>query len=599
MKKKFKFKTLQNKLMVIFLLLGITITLSTATFVTLTSLNVTDTITTTLINGTLHNNNNMLSVYLEEDFGVLSSKDGQLVDHLGAPIHNRNDYIDKFAAEMGCLVTVYEKSGSDFNRVLTTIKNENGERSIGTSLDVNSPAYKTVITGDTYAGKADIMGHPYMANYRPISDENNQIIGMYCIGIPVETVNAIRSDGVARNNISVLILIVVTIIILILVTKKIVKKISTPIKDASNAAQKIATGSFDVNLEVNSQDEIGLLSESMNNMANNISTIIGEVKLLLGEMASGNFKISSKHKDIYIGEYSEILHAINGIIDNLSTTLQSIDAGAAQVNIGAEQVSSSAQSLAQGSTEQAASAQELSSSLAETSIQILQNSEDSQKAFCLATSSHEVSQLVLSDMQKMLLSMGEISETSDKIGKIIKVIDDITFQTNILALNAAVEAARAGAAGKGFAVVADEVRNLAQKSSDAAKEISTLIEDSSLAVSNGSDMANQTSTAITELVSKIDEVVTIVDNISVASQAQSDGVSLITSGLEQISSVIQTNSATSEESAAASEELCGQAQMLHSLVNQFKLPSSNRIETQAILQTNNSHDNSNIHNEKY
>ena len=174
-------------------------------------------------------------------------------------------------------------------------------------------------------------------------------------------------------------------------------------------------------------------------------------------------------------------------------------------------------------------------------------------------------------MHDMLGAMSEINASSGEIGKIIKTIEDIAFQTNILALNAAVEAARAGAAGKGFAVVADEVRNLASKSADASKNTAVLIENSLHAVENGKKIADETAKSLESVMAGVQEAAGMMDSIARASKEQADAITQITVGIDQISSVVQTNSATAQESAAASEELSSQAQILKDLVRRFKL----------------------------
>ena len=174
-------------------------------------------------------------------------------------------------------------------------------------------------------------------------------------------------------------------------------------------------------------------------------------------------------------------------------------------------------------------------------------------------------------MHDMMSAMQEINRTSNEIGKIIKTIEDIAFQTNILALNAAVEASRAGAAGKGFAVVAEEVRNLAGKSTAASKDTAELIESSIRAVSRGTKIADSTAQALMKVVEEVRTVASAVENIADAAEEQSGAVEQVTVGVDQISSVVQTNSATAQQSAAASQELSSQAEVLKDLVAQFQL----------------------------
>ena len=233
--------------------------------------------------------------------------------------------------------------------------------------------------------------------------------------------------------------------------------------------------------------------------------------------------------------------------------------------------------MAQGSTEQASSVEELSSSINSISQQVNTNAEVARTASLKANEVGEGMQVSNKKMEEMMEAMTDISGSSREIGKIIKTIEDIAFQTNILALNAAVEAARAGAAGKGFAVVANEVRNLASKSAEASQNTSALIERSIKAVENGTRIADETAKSLLQAVEGAKEATRIINQISEASEHQAKAINQVTIGIEQISSVVQSNSATSEQSAAASEELSSQAQVLKRLVSTVRLRSSQNM----------------------
>lgn len=363
-------------------------------------------------------------------------------------------------------------------------------------------------------------------------------------------------------------ILLATILIAVLAVRYIKKKLS-PIQQINSHILRLADGYIDFDVVQTQENELGEIEGALKRCTENIATYIKEIDNVMLDLSEGNF--TSEISCEFHGDFQSIQDSINKFKALFSQTISEVVAAANQISAGANQVSDGAQSLAQGASEQASSIEELSAAITEVSNNVNENANNSRKANDLATESGEVAAGTLKDMNDMLSSMKQISMSAENIGKVIKVMDDITFQTNILSLNAAVEAARAGVSGKGFAVIADEVRNLAQKSSDSAKEITALIEGTITSVKQGEKIAEKTSEAFNGLTGKIQDVVATVENIAKASSGQATSIEQITEGVNQISSVVQTNSATSEESAAASEELSGQAEVLTSLVSQFKL----------------------------
>ncbi len=351
----------------------------------------------------------------------------------------------------------------------------------------------------------------------------------YLLNLSTNEGNNMKNDLLKLKNMSSIIvisIIIISFIFSIIITVFISRNISIPVIEVCKAAQDLSIGNLDINHKINakSKDEIGLLAKSFSDT-----------------------------------------------VFNLNNTLSQINKFSEQVAFGSEQISSISQTLSQGANEQSMAIEAVSKSISEVSDRININANNAKKANKISDEVCEEVKQGNNQMKDMIKAMNDITNATNEISKITKTVETISAQTNLLALNASIEAARAGDAGNGFVVVANEVRNLANKSSEAAKNTSILVETVISAILNGKNIAQETAESLNEIVTKVNTTSSLIDEITNASVDQASVVLHIKDRIIQISEVVQLNSSTSQQSAASSEELNVQVQALKGLINKFKL----------------------------
>jgi len=369
-------------------------------------------------------------------------------------------------------------------------------------------------------------------------------------------------------------LIMISIIFIILIALLLFtlnQTVAKPLHGAINTIVEITkTGNLSHSMEVKSNDEIGVLGETINKMIDDLNA---KAELAL-DIARGDLS-----KDVTLSSPDDTLgNALHEMTRNLNDVISGINSAAQMVSSQTHQVADSSNALSDGASKSAASIEEITSSMTEIGSQTKINADNASQANKLSTTARSAAEMGNAEMSNMIEAINDISQSSTQIAKIIKVIDDIAFQTNLLALNAAVEAARAGRHGKGFAVVAEEVRSLAGRSAKAANETEELIQSSTDKVKNGTAIASKTGKSLEEIVDKVIKVTDLVGEIAHASNEQAQGISQVSLGLQEIDGVTQQNTASSEEIASSAREMSSQAIKLQDAIAKFRLNSNPTIQ---------------------
>ena len=436
---------------------------------------------------------------------------------------------------------------------------ENEVIALGNTTDAEQSTEAQTMMGDTLAPMYDEIYSQMVSLMNTNVDEGNSLDNMLNI-----------------LGYVLLVVIIAVIVVSVIISTKLGVSIAKGISEPLVALQKrlVAFEQGDLSSDfpvVDSQDEIKDMAETAAEMAASLKEIIYDCNYVLGEMSKGNYGITSKAKEKYVGDYTGLIDAMRNLRDLMIETLQKISDASDQVNAGSDNLAQAAQALAEGSTDQSAAVEELQATIANITSGVEKCSAKTEDSYQEANKYATEADQSRVEMEAMMEAMARINETSQKIGNIISDIEDIASQTNLLSLNASIEAARAGDAGKGFSVVADQIRKLAEQSTQSAVDTRQLIESSLAEVEEGNKAAQRASDSIESVVDGIKSIAETSQELSQIAQEQATAMEQAEQGINQISEVVQSNSATAEETSATSQELSAQATSLNDLISRFVL----------------------------
>ena len=510
----------------------------------------------------------------------------------------KSPLVDEAAEITHGIVTIFQRMNEqgDMLRVATNVKLKDGSRAIGTYVPRTNPDGKenpvvgAIMRGETFIGRAKVVGQWHICAYEPMKDKDGRVIGINSVAIKQESVAGVREAVMATK-------VGKTGYVFVLDSAGNYLISAGGKRDGENIAQaKDANGVLFIQEICEKAQKLGPkdVAEQQypwKNKGDKVARMkVARIKYfkdwdwVIGVGSYLEDFEGAKQRVAEIGDKSNMMVGVITLVTLVLATLawgylsgtlsqgigkvvERLTHAAGEVASASSQVASSSQQMASGASEQASSLEEISASLEEMTSMTKQNADNANQANNRAQDASSAAQQGIEAMGKMSGAIDRIKQSSDETAKIVKTIDEIAFQTNLLALNAAVEAARAGEAGKGFAVVAEEVRNLAQRSAEAAKSTSSLLLDAQKHAEDGVNVSRDVASILDRISDSVGDVSNVINEVSTASNEQAQGIEQVNVAVAQLDAITQSNAANAEESASASEELSAQSQELNGMVD--------------------------------
>lgn len=504
-----------------------------------------------------------------------------------APLAVNEALADSVSARTKSLVTYFSRDPAtgQFERIITTVQRPDGSRATGTLLDPNGPAFAALTAGQPLLGEVEILGSQYLSIYEPVFDGSGAVVGAVFAAEPMSDVTA----GVALLALELMGPTLVIMLIGILVAYLLLRRQLAPIQRLVAIVTALTRRNYDIAIPDHpARDEIGDLTRAFVELRNDLvsgarlaetataqqterdhlqkqlARVVEDLRNGLSRLAEGDLAtpIQSPQDNPFPADYEPLRQSFNTVIDRLGSVIEQVSGIAQTVRDNSVEIAEASRELSSRAETQAATLEQSAAALTELTESVGSTAERASMAQEASFGNRSGAERGAEVVRDAMIAMQDIERGSDQITRIIGVIEDIAFQTNLLALNAGVEAARAGEAGRGFAVVASEVRLLAQRASESAREIKTLISDSTQHVAQGSTLVRRTGESLSEILDRAQQAANLVSDIALAAAEQARGLIEVNSGISQLDHVTQQNSAVAEETSAAAATLKSQSEDL-------------------------------------